>query len=109
MTCYPHIENGEVRGVYYSPQPGRAEQPYSDDDPLINSHLNPPPAIRDIKDEARRRIDKIAPRWMVDREVLGGDTVPQSLKDEAEATRVRSGELEQSLPADYTNDEYWVL
>lgn len=107
MTRYPHIENGEVLGVYYSPQPGKAEQSYADDDPLIVAHFNPSTTIQNIKDEARRRIDEIVPRWMIDREVLGGDPVPQELKDAAEAIRVRSGELEQSLPADYTNDAHW--
>lgn len=107
MTCYPHIENGEVLGVYYSQQPGKAEEPYADDDPLIVAYFNPKTTIQDIKDEARRRIDEIVPRWMIDREVLGGDPVPQALKDAAESIRVRSGELEQSLPPDYADDNSW--
>ncbi|MDM7975251.1 MULTISPECIES: hypothetical protein [Thalassospira] len=107
MTCYPHIENGEVRGVYYSPQPGKAEEPYTDDDPLIVAYFNPPTAIQDIKDEARRRIDEIVPRWMIDREILGGDPVPQELKEQAESIRTASDGLEVILPYDYTADSYW--
>lgn len=107
MTCYPHLVNGEVIGVYYSPQPGKAEEAYDNDDPMIASYLNPPTTAQDIKEEARRRIDEIVPRWMIDREVLGGDPVPQELKDEAERIRLKSDELEALLPKDFTNDEHW--
>jgi hypothetical protein len=44
---------------------------------------------------------------MIDREVLGGDPVPQELKEQAESIRTASDGLEVILPYDYTADSYW--
>ena len=65
--------------------------------------------IAGIKAEARRRIEATGLPWMVEREVSGGDPVPQTVKDQAAAIRAASDALEamDPIPADYADDGHW--
>lgn len=70
----------------------------------------PPSAVADVKAEAARRIEAIMPRWMVDREVSGGEAIPEAIKQAVAAIRARSDEIEamQPIPHDLTQDALWA-
>lgn len=70
----------------------------------------PPVTVADVKAEARRRIEAIMPRWMIDREVTGGDPVPTAAKAAAAVIRERSDCIEQlnPIPANFREDVYWA-
>lgn len=60
-----------------------------------------------IRSEAFRRIRLILPAWMVEREMTGGNIIPQEIKDQVAQIRLRSNELEADLTEDFLNDKYW--
>lgn len=67
----------------------------------------PPVTAEQIKAEAQRRIEDIMPMWMVARQVSGGDPIPDEVKEQVQAIREKSNELEETLPVALTEDETW--
>lgn len=63
--------------------------------------------LEGIKAEAFRRIRLVLPEWMVEREVTGGDPIPQDIKDQVAHIRSCSNILEENLTEDFTNNTYW--
>lgn len=82
---------------------------WEDEGNTIPAYQPPAPTAADVKAEAARRIEKIMPPWMIDRQVSGGNPIPEAIKDAAQAIRVRSDEIEamDPIPADLRNDSYW--
>lgn len=77
--------------------------------PLAAGDAPTPPTTAAVKAEAARRIYASGLPWMVEREVSGGEPIPQAVKDHAAAVRAASGVLESlsPIPADYTDDSHW--
>lgn len=69
-----------------------------------------PITVDEVKAEARRRIEATGLPWMAEREISGGDPVPDSVKRRCAEIRAASNTLEAlgSIPLDFTDDKYWI-
>lgn len=82
---------------------------YEHPDFPIADYVPPPVTVEMVKGEAARRIGEAIPRWMIEREMTGGEPIPQGRKEAAALIRAKSNEIEamSPIPQDFTDNKYW--
>ncbi len=63
--------------------------------------------LKQIKEEAGRRITESSHDWMAIRKITTGEPIAQKVLNYAVAVRAASEALEANLPADYYDDKHW--
>lgn len=75
----------------------------------IGAYVAPTITVEDVKYETKARIADSGITWMLEREMTGGDPVPQAIKDYLAAVRATGTALEamEPIPQDYRFDHRW--